>query len=265
MYQFGTVQTINNNRMKIRNNLCVLAFLASASMAMATIAPVASVTINNVPGSPPQYWLQSIMVGSDTFNLSSLATGTSSGTATGGGAPYNNIGNMDNFDLNLFAARSGQTPPEITTLLFGGANWVDSNGALADFFLFEASGGGNPDDVGVAAIFTDDSVGIAIDLPQTVSATGWGNTGLSISAAVNNGQPITGVSWDITDLKDASGNFLTSSSVIKGIRIMNTTLNTQASGLDPCLLAAVVPVPEPGTMALALLGLGGLALFRKRF
>ena len=248
----------------MRTSALVLSLMAGASMAMAAVGPVTSVTVNTVPGTTPQYWLQSITVGGYTVGLGNLATGTSAGFGNAGGVTYSSIANMDSFDLNLFVARSSLNAPTntIDTVLFGGANWVDLNGSLPDFFLFEAAASGNPDDVGVAPIFPDGSIGLAIDLPQ--AQPGWGLTGFSITGTpANNGQPILGVSWDITDLKDASGNFLSSSAIIMGIRIMNGPVNLQAGGLDPALLCAVVP--EPGTMTLILLGLGGLTLFRKRF
>jgi hypothetical protein len=225
--------------------MCVLAFLAVASMAMA-VAPVASVAINNVPGTPnPQYLLQSITVGADTFGISTLATGTSTGNPSAG-----NIAFMDDLDLNTLT--TGNNVP-LKTVLFAGVAFVDTNGSKPDFFLFEASASANPDDISIAPIFMDDTLGTAIALPTIVDPAGWGNTGLTM-AGQQNGQAITGIAWDITDLKDANGNFLASGSTIKGIAI------TAGPGIDPCGFFAVVP--EPATMIM--LSMGGLALLRKR-
>jgi hypothetical protein len=202
----------------------------SASVAMAAFGPVESVTINNVPGTPPKYLLQSITAGGgQTYPLSGLAYGTSVGSPSGG-----SIANMDDFDLNTVSTGNGSWT---TTVLFGGINFTDSNGSLPDFFLFEAAGSGNPDDVSVAAIFTDDTIGMAVACPVD-QATGWGNPGLpNVNGPINNGQPILGLAWDITDLKDASGNFLPAGSTIKGIQIL------PGSSIDPCGFYAVVPLP----------------------
>jgi hypothetical protein len=242
--------------MKIRNNLCVLAFLASASMALAQFTPVTSVGILQEwtgSGTGTNYWLQSITAGGDTYFTNGLAYGT---TTAAGPTLWSNPGSID--DWNLATGSSGNPGLPSTTILFGGANWTDSNGSKLDFFLFEASASANPDDISIAAIFTDDSFGQSIVAPTIVSPTGWGNTGILMNSLFQSGQALTGLAWSITDLKDALGNNLTTSSVIKGIAI------TAGNGIDPAGFYAVVPVPEPSTMALALLGLGGLFISRKR-
>ena len=72
------------------------------------------------------------------------------------------IGNQDNFDLNLIFSRGANAADNAwNTSLFGGANWSDSNGAAADFFIFEASGN---DTLNVAPIFADDSVGQYVEI-----------------------------------------------------------------------------------------------------
>lgn len=236
--------------MNIKKTLCPLAFLASASLAMAQFTPVDSVVVNQEwtgSGTGTNFWLQSITAGGNTYAANILATGTTTG--------FLPLGNVD--DWNLSTLSTGNPVLPTTTTLFGGANWTDSNGSLLDFFLFEASGSGNPDDITIAAIFTDDTFGMGVVAPTIVSPTGWGNTGFLMTIQ-QTGQNLTGLAWSITDLKDASGINLTTSSVIKGIAI------TAGNGIDPTGFFAVVPVPEPSTMALALLGLGGLNLFRKR-
>jgi hypothetical protein len=244
--------------MNIKKNLCVLALLAGASMAMAQVGtPITTVSIvtENLPTFTNQ-WLQSITVGADTYGTDILRPGTSSGPGWSG-----TIANMADFNLQTRATSttSGSGGYPLDTVLFGGANWTDSNGSLLDFFLFEAASGANPDDISIAPIFTDDTIGTAVNLATTVgSPVGWGNTGL-IMFSQQSGNNIVGIAWSITDMKDALGNNLTTSSVIKGIRF-----GFVSGGIDPQEFLAVVPVPEPSTMALALLGLGGLALFRKR-
>jgi hypothetical protein len=251
------LRLLSSKEKHMKKTLLILGFAASTSMAMAAFTPVTNAVINTVVGSPDQYWLQSIMAGGNTYGTNGLATGTTTTLpTTPASTPL-----MDNFNLNDLASGFGAGNLPIRTVLFGGVNWTDSNGSLLDFFLFEASGSANPDDITIAAIFTDDSLGANVVCPTIVDPAGWGNTGLTIGVgAPQAGQAITGLAWSITDLKDALGNNLTTLSVIKGIAI------TAGNGIDPTSFSAVVaPVPEPSTMALALLGLGGLAVFRKRF
>jgi hypothetical protein len=153
---------------------------------------------------------------------------------------------MDDFDLGSIA--TGHTAP-LKTVLFGGAPFTNVNGSLPDFFLFEAAGGAaNPDDITLAAIFLDDSVGAAVTCPETVSTPpgtipGWGYTGLVIVPSSANTY-ICGLCWDISDLKDASSNSLPSNAVIKGIQIAGP----QGSGIDPCAFLATAPAPPAATI-----------------
>jgi MYXO-CTERM domain-containing protein len=245
--------------MKISKILCSVAFLASASMAMAQFTPITVVSYNTeaLPTFTNQ-WLQSITVGSDTYLSNNLAPGTSSSPVdTGWNAT---VANMADFNLQTrtTSTTSGSGAYPFNTVLFGGGNFTGFNGSLLDFFLFEAAGGGNPDDISIAPIFTDDTVGTYVNLPTTITAGGWGNTGL-VMFNQQSGNTIAGIAWDITDMKDAGGNSLSSTATIKGI-----SFGFVAGGIDPIEFLAVTPVPEPTTMALALLGLGGLALFRRR-
>ncbi len=202
-------------------------------MAMAAFGPVTGITFNNIPGTPPQYMLQSITAGGNTYVLNTLAYGATVGSPSGG-----SIASIDDFNLNSVSTGNGSWTK---TVLFGGANFTDSNGSLPDFFLFEASPNitTGPDDVSIAAIFPDDSLGMAVVCPTDVTPTGWGYTGYRTGGGtpVNNDQFINGLAWDITDLKDAAGNFLPAGSTIKGIQIL------PGSSIDPCGFYAVVPAP----------------------
>ena len=224
-------------------------------MGMAQFTPITNVVISQEwtgSGTGTNFWLESITAGGNTYATNGLAFGT---TSVSVGAPPANISNMDSWNLSTIATpfTAGNLP--IRTVLFGGANWTDSNGSLLDFFLFEASSGANPDDITIAAILPGGGLGLSITAPTIVAPAGWGNTGFLMTIQ-QTGQNLTGLAWSITDLKDGLGNFLTTSDVIEGIAI------TGGNGIDPAGFYAVVPVPEPS--ALALLGLGGLALFRKR-
>jgi hypothetical protein len=170
--------------------------------------------------------LQGITVG--TYTVTGLVTGTTTSS------PSVAQGNVDDFDLDTLS--SGYTYP-IQTVLFGGQNFVSTNGSSPDFFLFEA-GSGDPDDVAVTPIFPDGSLGTAVNLPTTVNPAGWGDTGYRM-VSQQAGQWIMGVSWDITDMKDAAGSKLSPSAVIKGIRITQI-----AGGLDPCGFFAAIGTPS---------------------
>ena len=142
------------------------------------------------------------------------------------------IGNQDNFDLNLIFSRGANAGDNAwNTSLFGGANWSDSNGSAADFFIFEANGN---DTLNVAPIFTDDSVGQYVTIAS--SGVNWGSTGVTVTGPVRNGDTIFGVAFAITDLKDAGGVALTNSTVIKGLAF-------DAPNTDIASISAV-PAPE---------------------
>jgi len=214
----------------------LVVFLTLASMAMATFAPVTSITVTNP--TPAQQILQSITVGTNVFPISKLGTGTSTGTGITGAY---GIGAVDDPDIGTVAGR-GTSSSNVDTVLFGGKDFFSTNGSLPDFFLFEAGGTapGNPDDVSIAAIFPDGTVGAAVALPTTVNPTGWGYVNLNVAGSVQTGQAIDGLAFDITDLKDAAGNNLASNAVIKGIRIL------AGNGIDPCGFWAAIPVAQRG-------------------
>ena len=51
--------------------------------------------------------------------------------------------------------------------MFGGILFTNANGTQPDFFIFETAGSGigNPDDISIAAILPDDSLGQAVTCP----------------------------------------------------------------------------------------------------
>jgi autotransporter-associated beta strand protein len=219
--------------------LSVLAFAASASLAMAAFTPITSVTYNTVSGSPDQYNLTSLTTSNAFTGVQTTVSNTVLGfgsTTVSPTAPAN-IGQMDDFNLNNLA--TGMANPT-KTVLFGGVNFTNVNGSLPDFFLFEASSGANPDDISIAAIFLDDSLGANVVCPTIVATNQWGNTGLVMGpGAQQSGQNITGLAWDITDLKASVANGstnLSSTDVIKGIAI-----TVGFGSIDPCALLATAP------------------------
>jgi len=213
----------------MKKSMYLMVFMVLASMAMATIGPITSVATNDVGVSPNQQkFLQSITVGTDT--VTSLVYGT---TTQYWGTPIVPLLRplIDDTDLNTGYGRTSGTHGELETVLFGGKNFFSTNGSLPDFFLFEGAGtgSGNPDDVAIAAVLTNGTLGAAVELPTGMS--GWGNCGI-LTGSFQNGQTIAGICWDITDLKDAAGSNLASNAKIKGVRIVHTATRTQASGID---------------------------------
>ena len=164
-----------------------------------------------------------------------LRTGTT--TAPGGeGAQYPPEW-ADDFDFSN--AASNVYP--LTTELFGGELWFNANGDAPDFFVFEAAGSRQVTDF--RALFPDDTVGE----PLVVQTAEW----LDTDAIGAFDQPIGGIAFSITDLKDAEGNNLPDSTELKGI-----VMGQSDTGVDPVVIAAVVgkifvahaPIPPDGAL-----------------
>jgi hypothetical protein len=213
----------------MKNPFAILLFASTTSFTMAAFTPVTTISVADVGQVRT---LQSITIGADVYSALGLATGTTS--IPGGTAPPN-IGNMDTFNLNSLA-----TPlagPAVRTINFGGTNWTKTGTKPLDFFIFEAAGSSNPDDITIAAILPGGTLGQGVVAPTVIDPAGWGNTGLTMTGSQQSGQPLVGLAWSITDLKDASGNNLTNLSVIEGIAIIG------GFGIDVAGLYAVVPPP----------------------
>ena len=235
--------------MSFISKLVALAFGASATVAMAAFTPITNVTYTTISGPPDQCILTSITADGNTVLAGTLGAGTSTGSPSSPSTPR-----MDDFDLGSIA--TGHTAP-LKTVLFGGAPFTNVNGSLPDFFLFEAAGGAaNPDDITVAAIFLDDSVGAAVTCPTSTSTPpgtipGWGNTGLAFVPPASSGlQVVAGLCWDITDLMDVSSNSLPSNAVIKGIQIAGPFGNN----IDPCAFLATGPAPPAANITISVSG-----------
>jgi hypothetical protein len=245
-------------KMSFIYKLFALGFAASASVAMAAFTPITNVTYTTISGPPDQYILTSITANGNTVLANGLYYGT---TSVSGGTPPSSIARMDDCDINNLATGFSTGNLPIRTVMFGGVPFTNVNGSLPDFFIFEAAGvgTGNPDDITVAAIFLDDSLGQAVTCPVTVSTPpgtvpGWGNTGLLIwPPAASSSQVLAGLCWDITDLMDASSNNLPSNAAIKGVAIAG------APGIDPCAFLATVPAPPAANITVSVSG-GNLTL-----
>ncbi len=253
--------------MKSKFCICVclvavpLSFALSNEAARAAVMPISSV-MAGTNGTPP-YDLQSVTVGSYTALVADLRTGTT--TALPGGtdtmndffgtwpSPYNPPAPDDDFDLNSILARNANSNPIIVKSFGGVPLWSDTNGDNPDFFIFEAASGtfGDTNNT-VQAILPGGILGQPVNL--TDSGT-WGATGLFRVGNPNAGQAIRGISFAITDLRDAAGIALTNLSVIEGIQI-------NSMGLDPSSISAVIP--EPSAMALLLLASAALGSARLR-
>jgi hypothetical protein len=171
----------------------------------------------------------SITVGDYTVDRARLGTGTTTlgTTLTGTPCPEN-----DDFDINT--ALNWNLGTTFSTVLFGGALWTNSNGDNPDFFLFE-SGGDAGDSPEIYPIFPDGSVGSMTKIPAQWKPLGYNRVqAVAGDAVAMNGQSLCGMSWAITDLKDASGKPLTNDAVIMGLRFVRV-------GTDPVGLFAVLP------------------------
>ena len=160
--------------------LLALVVTAISTKANAAVVPITSVTIERVdnPGGAPNFWLKSITVGSYTIAVERLVTGASTGVATAQPAPYNDIRNADNFDLNLFAGRATENPPTWQIKELGGkATWLNTNGDNPDFFVFET--GGNQD-FAIVAILPGGVIGKPVAVPQAT----FGDTGLMVPSVL---------------------------------------------------------------------------------
>lgn len=204
----------------------VLMVAAAVPVCSAAIGPVTAITTDNPPGSPP-YNLVSITVGDYTAYRLGTGTTTLGTTLTGTLCPEN-----DDFDINT--ALNWNLGTTYSTVNFGGALWRDSNGDNPDFFMFE-SGGNAGDSPEIFPIFPDGSVGGMTKIPGQWKTLGYNRVRAVAGDAVDmDGQSLCGMSWAITDLKDASGKPLTNDTVIMGLRFIRV-------GTDPVGLFAVLP------------------------
>ena len=214
---------LKNRIVKKRNITLVTAFMAAAALAPVANADIVAITTVTTSGS----------IDLDTFTVGGVTYITNRDLVTG----TSNVGveGQDNFDLHQ--GDFTRVLP-LTTTLFGGANWSNSNGDAADFFIFESNGN---DTLKVRPIFANDSVGEYVEIANS-DGSNWGQLledGNTVNSPLRSNdvpQTIHGVAFAITDLKDAGGQFLSNSAVIKGLAF-------DASSADIVSISAV-PAPE---------------------
>jgi len=154
---------------------------------------------------------------------------------------HNNPGDVQDWDLNSFLPRSGQSDPKMYVRNWGGSpTWQDTNGDKFDFFLFEF---GRNDEFTVQPILPGPNgtevLGEAVVVPATKwpqSAADEPQIGLTRSGADNSGQRLGGIAFKVTDLKDDKGKPLTNNSIILGLLYTS-------GGMDPSGFFAVGGTP----------------------
>ena len=97
-------------------------------------------TTDNPDGTIP-YNMLSITVDGYTVTAERLVVGTTTVGLTGTGQPWPEMDNLDIHD----AIDTG-LGTSATTMLFGGKNWINTNGDNPDFFMFESHGGNSSGD-----------------------------------------------------------------------------------------------------------------------
>ncbi len=166
--------------------------------------------------------------GGQTYARHELTVGSSTGGFTdfeGQGFPTRAA---DNLNLATYFARHEEPDTRWDVDL---GSWNDTNGPLDDFFVFEI--GGN-DPLTVAPIFPDGSVG------KPIALGGWTPTGYYVPTGLNLGQQAHGIGFGLTDLEHASGQPLSISTTIAGLRF-------ESENLDGAVFCAVDPAPSvPG-------------------
>jgi len=249
---------------------CVLVVLCIAGPALAVLQTVTStnVTVIVPQAGRPQYMLNSITVGANTIPLADLVTGTTTALADTG---YSSA-SADTFDLNDYFPRTAKGD-KVQTVYFGGGTTLfrDRNGSLPDFFIYEVGNATNTNwcdasSVRLKPILADGTIPADTYRINNINNFGGGfvmdpaNPALQLLIVDDrpvppalNGQHIGGLSFSLTDMKDAAGNYLLPETKIRGLWI-------DSGNIDIALVVGAIP--EPTTVGL--LAFGSLALLRRR-
>ncbi len=202
---------------------------------------VGNPSVVQIDGNPPYLFrgftfvdanipLEDIVVGEVTMQEISIDPGG-----------HDNPGDVQDFDLESGLPRSGQSDPKMYIRNWGGSpTWQDTNGDMYDFFLFEY---GRNDEFTVQPILASPGGIEVFGEPVVVPASTWlpsnpDEPDIALSGVTfNGGQPLGGIAFKVTDLRDENGNPLTNESVILGLLYTN-------GGMDPSGFFAVKGVPE---------------------
>lgn len=190
---------------------------------------------------------ESLTVNGTTFNRADLQSGSLDNATT-----FDESGNflgtyngsllppLTSFDLddvlakNDVAGTGGSGPSDdpanpIDVINFGAdvgvtsGNWVGTNGAADDFFVYEISTPtadlSNGDLIDVQAILPGGVLGNVVFLPQVISAE-WFNTGIAKQGGANSGQVLYGLAINVEDLLDQNGNNLSATAELEGLRFV---------------------------------------------
>lgn len=153
---------------------------------------------------------------------SRLMVGQSSGDVSGATTPAFPTLAADDLDLQSHFQRGGSGDPVWTVDL---GDWWDTNGAGPDFFVFEVGG---DDALQVAPILPGGALG------APVAVSGWTPTGYQTVTLPVSGQPVHGLCFRLSDLRDAFGLPLSAGQHIEGLRLIS-------AGIDGASFAAVAP------------------------
>ncbi|MBC9868029.1 MAG: hypothetical protein F7O42_09170, partial [Opitutae bacterium] len=169
-------------------------------------------------------------------------------TTVNDGVNNNSITAMDEWNLVTTAGRrsfsddpedQGGRPPWQTGNFGGRDTFTSTNDDGPDFIIIENAAN---DDLLVQAVFPDGTTGqwTGLIVGDDQQAALWGDTGLvGPATSVGEGQGKFGVGWRVEDLLGADGNPLPQDTEIFALRFNDPTQSPD-TGLDPCLLVAVI-------------------------
>ncbi len=177
-------------------------------------------------------------------------------TTVDDGVTNNSITAQDEWDLVSVAGRRSFSDdpndqngrPAWQTGNFGGKDtFTSTNKTGPDFILIENAAN---DDLTVQAVFPDGTTGqwTGLIVGDEAQAALWGDTGtVQPATGIGEGQGRFGVGWRVEHLLGADGNPLPQDTEIWALRFNDPTTSPD-TGLDPCLLVAVIISEEPTGM-----------------
>ena len=185
--------------------------LAAATLAVPTSAN------NDFTVSLDGSKITSITFGGTVIPASHMANGYSSGGTDFLGQGTGPVQAADDLDLATYFARNFGSAPD-WRINFG-MHYLPSS-TTPDFVVFEA--GGN-DTLQAQPILIDGSEGVPV-----VLSGNWCNTGYLSPTGPNAGQPVKGLAFRVTDLKDAAGAPLTLTQPLAGVKLLSPSVDGAA-------------------------------------